>query len=240
MDETIKFFTLYPSKHNITDPTKNKHVFAKINQDMFERCEQLKKEGKELEAHRLKQKVTYDTEMIREMGYTKGIENYSRYFDVRAPGEPPFSLLDYFQEAYEDAWMVVVDESHISFPQIRGMYAGDFSRKSTLIDYGFRMPAALDNRPLKFDEFMRRIPNFIAVSATPSDWEISMAKEHVVEQLVRPTGLIDPVVEIRPTATQVKDVIEEIKKNTLKKQRTLVTTLTKRTAEAVANYLNEQ
>ena len=240
IDETIKFFTLYPSKHNITDPTKNKHVFAKINQDMLERCEQLKKEGKELEAHRLKQKVTYDTEMIREMGYTKGIENYSRYFDGRAPGEPPFSLLDFFQEAYGDDWMVVVDESHISFPQIRGMYAGDFSRKSTLIDYGFRMPSALDNRPLKFDEFMRRIPNFIAVSATPSEWETSMAKGNITEQLVRPTGIVDPIVAIRPTETQVADVILEIKKNTKNKQRTLVTTLTKRTAEDVANYLNEQ
>src|SRR5260221_1777167 len=240
MDTAMKFFTLYPSKHNITDPTKNKHVFAKINQDMLERCEQLKKEGKELEAHRLKQKVTYDMEMIREMGYTKGIENYSRYFDGRAPGEPPFSLLDFFQEAYGDDWMVVVDESHISFPQIRGMYAGDFSRKSTLIDYGFRMPSALDNRPLKFDEFMRRIPNFIAVSATPSEWEVSMAKGNITEQLVRPTGIVDPEVEIRPTETQVADVIQEIKKNTKNKQRTLVTTLTKRTAEDVANYLNEQ
>jgi excinuclease ABC subunit B len=240
IEESINFFVLYPSKHNITDPNKNKDVFAKINRDMLERCEDLKKEGKELEAHRLKQKVTYDMEMVKEMGYVKGIENYSRYFDGRKPGDPPFSLLDFFQEAYGDDWLIVVDESHISFPQIRGMYAGDFSRKSTLIDYGFRLPAALDNRPLKFEEFMRRIPNFIAVSATPAEWEISMANGHIIQQLVRPTGIVDPMVEIRPTETQVKDVIEEIKKNAKNKQRTLVTTLTKRTAEDVATYLNEQ
>ncbi len=240
LEETMKYFTLYPSKHNITDPTKNKGVFAKIKEDMLVRCKQLEAEGKVLEAHRLKQKVTYDTEMIKEMGYVKGIENYSRYFDGRKPGDPPFSLLDFFQEAYGDDWIVVVDESHISFPQIRGMFAGDFSRKSTLIDYGFRMPSALDNRPLKFEEFMRRIPGFIAVSATPSEWEVSQANGHIVEQLVRPTGLIDPTVTIRPTEKQVADVINEIKLNTAKKQRTLVTTLTKQTAEDVANYLNEQ
>ncbi len=246
-EESMKYFTLFPSKHNVTDPEKNKGVFQKINQDMLERCEQLKAEGKELEAHRLRQKVTYDTEMIKEMGYVKGIENYSRYFDGRKPGDPPFSLLDFFDEAYgknlsaqAGGWLCVVDESHISFPQIRGMFAGDFSRKSTLIDYGFRMPSALDNRPLKFEEFMRRIPGFIAVSATPDEWEVSMAKGNIIQQLVRPTGLIDPSVEIRPTEHQVADVIEEIKLNTAKKQRTLVTTLTKQTAEDVANYLNEQ
>jgi excinuclease ABC subunit B len=240
MEKMMKNFVLYPSKHYVTDPNKNKDVLTKIAQDMLVQCEYLKSQGKELEAHRLKQKVTYDLEMIREMGYVKGIENYSRYFDGRQPGDPPFSLLDYFNDTYQKDWLCVVDESHISFPQIRGMYAGDFSRKSTLIDYGFRLPASLDNRPLKFEEFIRRIPNFIAVSATPSEWEISQAQGHIIEQLVRPTGIIDPEVEIRPTETQVKDVIEEIKKNTLHKQRTLVTTLTKRTAEDIANYLNEQ
>ncbi|HSX48647.1 MAG TPA: excinuclease ABC subunit UvrB [Candidatus Saccharimonadales bacterium] len=240
ISEGMKFFVLYPSKHYVTDPKKNMDVFTKIAQDMLARCEELKKEGKELEAHRLKQKTTYDLEMIKEMGYVKGIENYSRYFDGRNPGDPPFSLLDYFKEAYGDDWLVVVDESHITFPQVRGMYAGDFSRKSTLIDYGFRLPASIDNRPLKFDEFMRRIPGFIAVSATPSEWEVSQANGHIIQQLVRPTGIIDPEVEIRPTETQVKDVIEEIKKNVEKKERTLVTTLTKRTAEDVSNYLVEQ
>ncbi len=238
--ETIDNFVLYPSKHYVTDPTKNKDVFNEIRRDMLKRVGELKKEGKDLEAHRLKQKVTYDLEMIQEVGYVKGIENYSRYFDGRQPGDAPYSLLDYFNETYGDNWLTVVDESHITFPQVRGMYAGDFSRKSTLIDYGFRLPAALDNRPLKFEEFMRRIPNFIAVSATPSAWELSMANGHVVEQLVRPTGIVDPEVEIRPTETQVKDVIEEIKKNAKNKERTLVTTLTKRTAEDVTNYLNEQ
>lgn len=239
--ETLGDFVLYPSKHYVTDPTKNKDVFNEIRRDMLKRVSDLKKEGKDLEAHRLKQKVTYDLEMIEEVGYVKGIENYSRYFDGRAAGSAPFSLLDYFTDSYgKDGWLCVVDESHITFPQIRGMYSGDFSRKSTLIDYGFRLPAALDNRPLKFEEFMRRIPNFIAVSATPSAWELSMAKEHVVEQLVRPTGIVDPEVEIRPTEHEVKDVIEEIKKNAKNKERTLVTTLTKRTAEDVANYLIEQ
>ncbi|CAN5279711.1 excinuclease ABC subunit UvrB [soil metagenome] len=240
IDDTLTYFTLYPSKHYVTDSTKNDDVIKQIMKDMLAQYEFLKSEGKELEAHRLKQKVTYDLEMIKEMGYVKGIENYSRYFDGREPGSAPFSLLDYFNDTYGKDWLCVVDESHISFPQIRGMYAGDFSRKSTLIDYGFRLPASLDNRPLKFEEFMRRIPGFIAVSATPSEWEVSLANKHIVQQLVRPTGIIDPEVEIRPTDTQVKDVIEEIKKNVANKQRTLVTTLTKRTAEDVANYLNEQ
>ncbi|OGM05409.1 hypothetical protein A2125_00495 [Candidatus Woesebacteria bacterium GWB1_43_5] len=241
-------FILYPAKHFITDPAKNKAVFDKIKYDMVKRTEQLKAQGKELEAHRLKQKVNYDLEMIQEVGYVKGIENYSRYFDGREPGDPPYSLLDYFNEPYgkdlprgKAGWLVIADESHMTFPQIRGMYAGDFARKQTLIDYGFRLPAAMDNRPLKFDEFMRRIPNFIATSATPAEWELSLAgKENVVEQLLRPTGIPDPLVEIKPTKTQVADVIEEIKKEAKKKQRTLVTTLTKRTAEDLAEYLQEK
>lgn len=240
-NEMQEFFVLYPSKHYVTDPSKNKDVFEQISKDLEMRVSDLKKEGKEIEAHRLKQKVTYDLEMIQEVGYVKGIENYSRYFDGRMPGDAPFSLLDYFNDAYgKDGWLCVVDESHISFPQIRGMYAGDFSRKSTLIDYGFRLPASLDNRPLKFDEYMRRIPGFIAVSATPSEWEVSMAKGKTIQQLVRPTGIVDPQVEIRPTDTQVKDVIEEIQKAIKNKQRVLVTTLTKRTAEDIANYLQEK
>ena len=194
--------------------------------------------------------------MIKEVGYVKGIENYSRYFDGRAPGEAPYSLLDYFGFPYGNDWLVFVDESHITFPQIRGMYAGDLSRKQTLVDYGFRLPSAYDNRPLKFDEFLRRIPNFIATSATPSEWEISMAQESakrsnkqktmskinigVVEQLLRPTGIPDPEIEIRPVTGEVKDVIEEIKKVAKKGQRTLVTTLTKKTAEDLSQYLTEQ
>ncbi|KKU08955.1 MAG: UvrABC system protein B [Candidatus Woesebacteria bacterium GW2011_GWB1_45_5] len=201
---------------------------------------QLKAEGKELEAHRIAQKVTYDLEMIQEVGYVKGIENYSRYFDGRSPGDAPFSLLDYFNEPYKDKWMLLVDESHMTFPQIRGMFNGDLARKQTLIDYGFRLPSALDNRPLRFEEFMRRIPNFIASSATPNDWEVSMGGGKTTEILVRPTGIPDPEVEIRPVKSQVADVMEEIKKTSAKKQRTLVTTLTKRTAEDLSAYLAEQ
>ena len=233
-------FVLYPAKHFMTNPSTYKNVFEQIKEDLNIRVKQLKNEGKILEAHRIAQKVTYDMEMIKEVGYIKGIENYSRYFDGRSPGDPPFSLLDYFSEPYKDKWMLIVDESHMTFPQIRGMFNGDLARKQTLIDYGFRLPSALDNRPLRFEEFMRRIPNFIASSATPNEWEISMSKGQVVELLVRPTGIPDPLVEIKPVKNQISDVILEIKKTVAKKQRTLVTTMTKRTAEDLSAYLNEQ
>jgi excinuclease ABC subunit B len=257
----IRNFILYPAKHYITDPGKNKDTFAEIRSDLKKRIEELTKLGKAQEANRLKQKVTYDLEMIEEMGYVKGIENYSRYFDGRKIGEPPYTLLDYYREPFGKEWLVFVDESHMTFPQIRGMHAGDLSRKKTLIDYGFRLPAAYDNRPLTFDEFMRRIPNFIATSATPADWEISMASQSiqklqtsktpniqesgVTEQLLRPTGITDPQVEIRPIKNQVTDVIAEIKivanpPSGGEKQRTLVTTLTKQTAEDLSQYLEEQ
>lgn len=234
-------FTIYPAKHFITDPQSSKDVFLQIREDLRKRIQELKSEGKDLEAHRLQQKVTYDLEMIEEVGYTKGIENYSRYFDGRKPGDAPYSLLDYFQEAYGNDWTVFVDESHITFPQVRGMHAGDLSRKQTLIDYGFRLPSALDNRPLMFNEFMRRIPNFVAVSATPADWELSMAGEkNVVQQLMRPTGIPDPEVEIRPTKHQVADVIEEVKKRKAIKERVLITTLTKRMAEDLSEFMKDQ
>lgn len=240
INKFLKNFILYPAKHFITDPTKNKDVFTAIRNDLQKQVRELKAQGKDLEAHRLQQKVTYDLEMIEEVGYVKGIENYSRYFDGRSPGAAPYSLLDYFNEPHNKDWLVIVDESHMTFPQVRGMYAGDLSRKQTLIDYGFRLPAALDNRPLRFDEFMRRIPNFIATSATPSDWEKSLAQGHIVEQLLRPTGIPDPEVDIRPTSSQVADVIEEIKSQVKKGQRTLVTTLTKKTAEDLSLFLGEQ
>lgn len=233
-------FVLYPAKHFMTNPDNYKPVFEHIKEDLNIRVKELKAEGKLLEAHRLAQKVTYDMEMIEEVGYVKGIENYSRYFDGRHPGDPPFSLLDYFNEPYKDKWMLIVDESHMTFPQIRGMFNGDLARKQTLIDYGFRLPSALDNRPLRFEEFMRRVPNFIASSATPNEWELSMSKGKSIELLVRPTGIPDPLVDVRPIKNQVADVIEEIKKTTAKKQRTLVTTMTKITAEDLATYLNEQ
>lgn len=236
----VENFVLYPAKHFITDPTKNVDVFKQIEADAKERGRELRSMGKDLEAHRIEQKVKYDLEMIKEVGYVKGIENYSRYFDGRKPGDAPFSLLDYFNEPFGKDWLVFADESHITFPQIRGMYNGDQARKETLIDYGFRLPAARDNRPLTFDEFMRRIPNFIAASATPSEWELSMSKGHVIEQLLRPTGIPDPEVEIRSTKNQVSDVIEEIKKRAAKGQRTLVTTLTKATAEDLSEFLAQQ
>ena len=251
-----KNYVLYPAKHFITDPTQNIEVFKEIKNDCDKRVKELKSMNKDLEAHRLSNKVNYDLEMIQEVGYVKGIENYSRYFDGRKPGETPYSLLDYFNSPYDKDWLVVVDESHITFPQIRGMYSGDKSRKETLIDYGFRLPAAIDNRPLKFEEFLRKIPNFIATSATPSSWEISLAKENYIqldqkgkkkvsingltEQLLRPTGIPDPEVTIRPTKNQVADCIKEIKNRAKKGQRTLVTTLTKRTAEDLSSYLSEQ
>ena len=240
INKWLKNFILYPAKHFITDPSKNTHVFGEIKKDLEERVKELKKHGKLLEAQRLAQRVTYDLEMIQEVGYVKGIENYSRYFDGRNPGDAPFSLLDYFNEPFKKDWLVIVDESHMTFPQVRGMYNGDFARKKTLVEYGFRLPAAIDNRPLKFDEFMRRIPNFIATSATPSEWELSIAKGKVVEQLLRPTGIPDPEVEVRPTKNQVANCLDEIKIQAKKKQRTLVTTLTKRTAEDLSSYLNEQ
>lgn len=261
----LENFILYPAKHYLTDPTKHEDAFAQIRQDLRERVSYFEKRGKILEAHRLKQKVAYDLELIREIGYVKGIENYSRYFDGRAPGEAPFSLLDYFSESFKDDWLTVVDESHITFPQIRGMFRGDLSRKQILVDYGFRLPSAFDNRPLTFEEFMRRIPNFLATSATPGKWEMSLAKESslktmhsravesiplrrwnklgksgVVEQLLRPTGIPDPEIEIRPVKNQVKDVIDEIKKASYSGKRTLVTTLTKRVAEDLSQYLREQ
>lgn len=235
-------FTLYPAKHFITDPTQNQDTFALIKADMLKQAKLFKRQGKILEANRIEARVTTDLEMMQEFGYVKGIENYSRYFDGRAPGEAPYTLLDYFKQPYHEDWLLIVDESHMTFPQIRGMYNGDKSRKEILIDYGFRLPAARDNRPLKFDEFMRRVPNFIATSATPAEWEISQTKVQgqVVEQLLRPTGIPDPKVEIRPTSHQIADVIEEIKVQIKKHQRTLVTTLTKRTAEDLSSYLNEQ
>ncbi len=238
--ENLSTFTLFPAKHFITDPLSQKHAFKQIEEDLAKREAELKAQSKDLEAHRLHQKVSYDLEMINEVGYTKGIENYSRYFDGRSPGDPPNSLLEFFKQKYDKDWLVFVDESHITFPQVRGMYAGDRSRKQTLVDYGFRLPSAMDNRPLTFDEFMRTIPGFIAVSATPSQWELSMSGKNVVEQLLRPTGIPDPEIEVKPVATQVKDIMKEISKEAQKGRRTLVTTLTKRTAEDLSEFLKEK
>lgn len=249
-----KEFILFPAKHYVTDPLAHSEAFDQINHDLTNRLNWFKKHNKFVEANRLKQRVNYDIEMIKEVGYVKGIENYSRYFDGRREGDPPYSLLDYFNHPFAKDWLVFIDESHITFPQIRGMYAGDLSRKKLLVDYGFRLPAAFDNRPLRFEEFIRRIPNFIATSATPSDWEKDMARQSsngkhltknypsdaLIEQLTRPTGIPDPDIEIRPVKNEVQNVIEEIHRITDKHQRVLVTTLTKRTAEDLAQYLSEE
>lgn len=237
LDATV----IYPAKHYMTDPRTYTDAFTNIRHDMEKQVKHLQDVGKPLEAQRLKQRTTYDLEMIKEVGYVNGIENYSTYFDGRKPGQPPYTLIDYFN-ACSDDWLLFIDESHITLPQLRGMYNGDQARKKMLIDYGFRLPSALDNRPLKFDEFMRQTNQTVYVSATPNDYELSLAKETdkgVVEQLIRPTGLIDPDVTIKPTKGQIPDLLEEIKKRVEKKQRVLVTTLTKRMAEELSSYLEE-
>ncbi len=239
--EELNGTIVYPAKHYMTDPTKHEEVFKEILRDLDQQVAYFKSQGKTIEAYRIKQRVEHDIEMIREMGYVNGIENYSRYFDGRKPGDPPYSLFDYFQEACGgDDWLLVIDESHITIPQIRGMYNGDRARKQTLIDFGFRLPSALDNRPLRFDEFLRRMPKTIYVSATPDDWEIERSKPHIVEQLIRPTGLLDPEVDVRPTDGQITDLLNEIKIRIEKKQRVLVLTLTKRMAEDLAKFITEQ
>jgi excinuclease ABC subunit B len=235
---------IYPAKHYMTNPASYKDVFPKIQEDLAQQVVAFKKQNKHIEAQRIHERVNFDLEMIAEMGYVNGIENYSRYFDGRAPGDPPYTLLDYFQEASPNDWLLVVDESHITLPQVRGMYNGDRSRKQTLIDYGFRLPAALDNRPMRFEEFVRSQPDTIYVSATPDEYEVSRAKEKgdhtVVEQLIRPTGLVDPEVSIRPITGQIEDLYSEIVKRVAKHERVLVTTLTKQMAEDLSKYLKEK
>ncbi len=236
--------TIYPSKHYIADQDKKAKAIEAIKKDLQKQIKFLKSQGKNIEAYRLEKRTFYDIEMIQEIGYCKGIENYSIYFDGRSPGDPPFTLLDFFPNDY----LIIIDESHITIPQIRGMYEGDKSRKQTLIDYGFRLPTALDNRPLKFDEFLAKANQIIYTSATPDDWEIDQAKKEnqrlgiptLAEQLIRPTGLVDPAIDIRPARTQIDNLITEIK-NTIKHgQRVLVTTLTKRMAEDLTDYLKDQ
>ncbi|MBI2616916.1 excinuclease ABC subunit UvrB [Candidatus Gottesmanbacteria bacterium] len=240
--ESLEHYTIYPAKHYMTDPAAYTRVERQIREDLEKQIRILRANGKEFEAHRLDKRVRFDLEMIAETGYVNGIENYSRYFDGRKPGDPPYTLLDYYRQPYKNDWLLFIDESHMTIPQIRGMYNGDKSRKQTLVDFGFRLPAALDNRPLTFSEFMHRIPQTIFVSATPSDWEISLTKVHsgVVEQLVRPTGIVDPEIEIRPTYGQVSDLAREILMRKARKERVLVTTLTKRMAEDLTEYLNAQ
>ncbi|MBI4097842.1 MAG: excinuclease ABC subunit UvrB [Candidatus Levybacteria bacterium] len=240
--KTLPLMVIYPAKHYMTDPITYSSVFSQIRRDLEIREKELKDAGKLVEAQRIRQKVTYDLEMIQELGFVNGIENYSRYFDGRSPGDPPYSLLNYLEECASD-WLCFIDESHMSVPQIRGMYNGDRARKETLIEYGFRLPSALDNRPLRFEEFMQRTHQMVYVSATPDEYEMSLAKEFdnaITEQLVRPTGLVDPIISVKPTNGQIEDLISEIDKRVKKHQRVLVTTLTKRMSEDLASYLAER
>jgi excinuclease ABC subunit B len=232
--EKFEEITIYPANIFVSSPENTFKALGQIGEDMVIQVANFKKEGKLEEANRLQERVSYDMEMIRELGYCSGIENYSRYFDQRQPGERPFCLLDYFPNDF----LMVVDESHVTLPQVKGMYGGDRSRKINLVDYGFRLQAAIDNRPLKFEEFESLINQVIFVSATPADYEIVQSEGVVVEQLIRPTGLLDPLIEVRPTRNQVDDLLEEIQKRIDRKERTLITTLTKRMAEELQKYMD--
>ncbi len=230
---------IYPAKHFMTDPKTFLDAEKTIRRDLKIEYGLLKSQHKLLEADRLLRRVNYDLEMIKEVGYVNGIENYSRYFDGRKPGDPPYSLLNYFQQEYGDKFMVIIDESHMTVPQIRGMFNGDYSRKKVLIDFGFRLKAAFDNRPLKFDEFYRIAPRLVYVSATPDEWELGMSK-NIAEQLIRPTGIPDPTITIKPAQNEVEDLIGEITKRVQTGQKILVTTLTKKIAEDLTGYLKEK
>jgi len=228
---------IYPAKHYVTPDQRFEEALEEIERDADLRYKELKKQGKLIEAQRIQQRTSYDLEMIKEFGYCNGIENYSRYFDGRKPGDAPYSLLNYFPKDF----LIILDESHMTVPQIRGMYNGDRARKETLIDWGFRLPSALDNRPLKFEEFMRSINQVIYTSATPNEYELSLAgPDGVVEQLVRPTGILDPEISVRPTEGQIADLLGEIEENVKKGERVLVTTLTKRMAEDLSEYLHDK
>ena len=231
--ENLKDCAIYPAQIYVSPRDRLQSVIYEIQDDLIIQLEDFKQQGRHLEAKRLEERVNFDLEMIRELGYCNGIENYSRYFDRRKPGDRPFCLIDYFP----DDFLLVVDESHVSMPQIRAMYGGDRSRKINLVDYGFRLSAALDNRPLQFEEFYGMIQQAIYVSATPAEFEIRESEGVMVEQLIRPTGLLDPVIEVRPLDNQVDDLIEEIDKRIEMGDRVLVTTLTKRMAEELTKYL---
>lgn len=231
--ESLDQISIYPANNFVTTKERSTKAVSMIQDDLLKQMQIFEEQGKPLEAKRLKQRVEYDLEMIKEMGYCPGIENYSRYFDGRKEGQRPFCLIDYFPKDF----ITFIDESHVTLPQVHAMYGGDHSRKATLVDYGFRLPAAADNRPLKFEEFEQITGQKIYVSATPADYELQKSLGLVVEQVVRPTGLLDPPIEVRPTKNQVDDLVEEIRKRTEADERTLVTTLTKRMAEELDDYL---
>jgi excinuclease ABC subunit B len=224
---------IFPASHYATSRDKLNAAMQQIEDDLYARVRDLKAQDKLVEAQRLEQRTLYDMEMMRELGYCSGIENYSRYFDGRKPGQPPFTLLDYFPNDF----LLFVDESHVTLPQVRGMYRGDRARKDALVEYGFRIPSAYDNRPLQFEEFEKRINQVVCVSATPADYELGLSTQ-VAEQIIRPTGLIDPEVTIRPVKGQVDDILGEVRETAKKGYRTLITTLTKRMAENLTEYLD--
>ena len=232
--ETQERVVIYPANLFVTTRERVEQAIRMIQLDLGKQCEYFESIGKPAEARRLKQRVEYDLEMIKELGYCPGIENYSRYFDGRSPGSRPFCLIDYFPKDY----LLIIDESHVTVPQIRGMYGGDHSRKTNLVEYGYRLPAALDNRPLKFGEFESLENQVIYVSATPADYELIKSEGSVVEQFIRPTGLVDPPIEVRPTLHQIDDLVEEIEIRAKKDERVLVTTLTKRMAEELYKYFD--
>lgn len=228
-------FKIFPANIFVTSPQRMASGLAQIELDLGQQVEFFQREDRELEARRLQERVTYDIEMMREVGHCSGIENYSRYFDGRQPGMRPFCLLDYFPKDF----LLIIDESHVTIPQVRAMYGGDLSRKMNLVEYGFRLPAALDNRPLKFEEFERLTPQVLYVSATPADYELQRSEGVVVEQIIRPTGLLDPKIEVRPSMNQIDNLMEEIALRVDRDERVLVTTLTKRMAEELNDYLTK-
>jgi len=232
--EVLEDILIYPANLFVSSPENTQEAIHEIQDDLVEQVEIFNENGQTEEAQRLKERVEHDLEMIRELGYCSGIENYSRYFDKRLPGQRPFCLLDYFPEDY----LMVIDESHVTLPQVKGMYGGDKARKTNLVDYGFRLQAAIDNRPLKFEEFEAMFHQCIYVSATPADYEMALSQGVLIEQLIRPTGLLDPVIEVKPSLNQIDVLITEIQNRIAKKERTLVTTLTKRMAEELQKYLD--
>jgi len=234
--ETLEQINIYPASHFVTPKDQLQTACAAIKSELKARLEELEKASKLVEAQRLEQRTKYDLEMLENIGYTQGIENYSRHLAQRKPGQPPECLIDYFPKD----WLLVIDESHVTVPQIRGMYNGDASRKKVLIDYGFRLPSAADNRPLKAEEFWGKVNQCIFVSATPGDWEIEQSKGQVIQQIIRPTGVVDPEIFVRPTTGQIDDLLGEIKQRVKRKERVLITTLTKRMAEDLTQYLQER
>ena len=231
----VKTISIFPASLFVTSDEKLKEAIKRIENELKERLEELKSEGKLLEEQRLRERTMYDIEMLRETGFCHGIENYSRHLSLRDKGETPTTLIDFFP----DDFLLVIDESHVTIPQVRGMYNGDHMRKQTLVDYGFRLPSAMDNRPLKFDEFNEKLNQVIYVSATPGDYELSLVNNKTVEQIIRPTGLLDPIIEVRKTKGQIDDIIEEVNKRIENNERVLITTLTIRMSEELTSYLKE-